>query len=62
MANRLVNKMFHHLAIRMKKAAADPELGEQYLEAARFLFQRDEPAPKRAAPMPIATDVQRTSG
>jgi hypothetical protein len=45
MANRLVNKMFHHLAIRMKKAAADPDLGAHYLEAARFLFQRDEPAP-----------------
>jgi glutamyl-tRNA reductase len=43
MANRLVNKMFHHLAVRMKKAAADPELGEQYLAAARFLFQREEP-------------------
>jgi hypothetical protein len=37
--------MFHHLAIRMKKAAADPELGEQYLAAAKFLFQRDESSP-----------------
>ena len=41
MAHRLVNKMFHHLAIRMKQAAADPELGDRYLEAARYLFQRD---------------------
>jgi glutamyl-tRNA reductase len=45
MANRLVNKMFHHLAVRMKKAAADPELGAQYLAAARFLFQREEHVP-----------------
>jgi glutamyl-tRNA reductase len=43
MANRLVNKMFHHLAVRMKKAAADPDLGAQYLTAARFLFQREAP-------------------
>ncbi len=42
LANRLVNKMFHHLAVRMKRAAADPELGEQYLEAVRFLFAREE--------------------
>ncbi|MDB5076521.1 MAG: glutamyl-tRNA reductase [Chloroflexi bacterium] len=50
MAHRLVNKMFHHLAVRMKQAAADPELGEHYMEAARYLFQGDgtdtrEPAP-----------------
>ena len=43
MANRLVNKMFHHLAVRMKEAAADPDLGAQYLAAARFLFQRETP-------------------
>ena len=42
MAHRLVNKMFHHLAVRMKRAAADPDLGEQYLEAVRFLFAREE--------------------
>jgi glutamyl-tRNA reductase len=42
MAHRLVNKMFHHLATRMKKAAADPELGESYVAAARFLFQHDD--------------------
>ncbi len=42
LAHRLVNKMFHHLAIRMKQAAADPDLGESYLEAARYLFSRDE--------------------
>ena len=42
MAHRLVNKMFHHLAIRMKQAAADPELGDYYLEVARYLFARDE--------------------
>lgn len=42
MAHRLVNKMFHHLATRMKQAAADPEHGEQYLRTARYLFQRDE--------------------
>jgi glutamyl-tRNA reductase len=44
MAHRLVNKMFHHLAIRMKKAAADPDLGDQYLEAVRFLFLTGETA------------------
>ena len=44
MANRLVNKMFHHLAVRMKEAAADPEMGPHYLAAARFLFQRETPA------------------
>ena len=42
MANRLVNKMFHHLAVRMKRAAADPDLGEQYLDAVRFLFAQEE--------------------
>jgi glutamyl-tRNA reductase len=42
MAHRLVNKMFHHLAVRMKRAAADPELGDQYLEAVRFLFERED--------------------
>jgi glutamyl-tRNA reductase len=42
LAHRLVNKMFHHLAIRMKQAAADPALGDRYLEVARFLFGRDE--------------------
>ncbi|HWE61232.1 MAG TPA: glutamyl-tRNA reductase [Chloroflexota bacterium] len=61
LAHRLVNKMFHHLAVRMKQAAADPELGAQYLETARYLFQRDDsPVPQpphtegtaRAAPAP----------
>jgi glutamyl-tRNA reductase len=42
LAHRLVNKMFHHLATRMKQAAADPALGDRYLEVARYLFQRDE--------------------
>jgi glutamyl-tRNA reductase len=50
MAHRLVNKMFHHLAVRMKQAAADPELGEHYLEAARYLFQRDAADAHDAAP------------
>jgi glutamyl-tRNA reductase len=53
LAHRLVNKMFHHLAIRMKQAAADPELGDRYLEVARFLFGRDEaalPQPSSVAP------------
>ena len=60
MGHRLVNKMFHHLATRMKQAAADPELGESYLEAARYLFQReDRPThshlpsePANTAPLP----------
>jgi glutamyl-tRNA reductase len=42
LAHRLVNKMFHQLAVRMKRAAAEPELGEQYLEAVRFLFARED--------------------
>ena len=41
MAHRLVSKMFHHLAVRLKRAAADPELGDLYLEAVRFLFERE---------------------
>ena len=60
MGHRLVNKMFHHLATRMKQAAADPDLGESYLEAARYLFQReDRPThshlpsePANTAPLP----------
>lgn len=42
LANRLVNKMFHHLALRLKRAAADPELGQQYLEMMRFLVTRED--------------------
>lgn len=42
MAHRLVNKMFHHLATRMKKAVADPVQGEQHLESARVLLKPDE--------------------
>jgi glutamyl-tRNA reductase len=53
MAHRLVNKMFHHLATRMKKAAADPELGESYLSAARFLFQPDDASHGRE-PQPVS--------
>ncbi len=41
LAHRLVNKMFHHLAIRMKKAAADPAM-DGYLPIARYLFGVDE--------------------
>lgn len=56
MAHRLVNKMFHHLAVRMKRAAADPDLGEHYLEAARYLFQPEESAARieTATPSPNA--------
>lgn len=56
MAHRLVNKMFHHLAIRMKQAAADPELGAGYLEAARYLFQRDDRSP-HSHPPPVPADA-----
>lgn len=52
MAHRLVNKMFHHLASRMKLAAADPELGATYLEAAKFLFQAEERAAHADQPAP----------
>ncbi|GAC1435895.1 MAG: glutamyl-tRNA reductase [Chloroflexota bacterium] len=41
LAHRLVNKMFHHLAVRMKKAAADPAM-EGYLPVARYLFGVDD--------------------
>jgi glutamyl-tRNA reductase len=41
LAHRLINKMFHHLAVRMKKAAADPAM-EGYLPVARYLFGVDE--------------------
>jgi glutamyl-tRNA reductase len=59
MANRLVNKMFHHLAVRMKKAAADPELGAQYLATARFLFQHEEsPTAIDAQPSPHAAPIE----
>lgn len=37
MAHRLVNNMFHHLATRLKAAAAAPE-GDAYLAALDFLF------------------------
>lgn len=37
MAHRLINKMFHHLAVQMKRAAADPTL-DDYLAVARYLF------------------------
>ena len=60
MGHRLVNKMFHHLATRMKQAAADPDLGAGYMEAARYLFQRDDrsphahlsPEPANTSPVP----------
>jgi len=41
LAHRLVGKMFHHLAARMRNAAADPEM-EGYLPVARYLFGVDE--------------------
>jgi glutamyl-tRNA reductase len=50
MAHRLVNKMFHHLATRMKQAAADPAMGERYLEVARYLFARDEAPTEHGGP------------
>lgn len=37
MAHRLVNRMFHHLATRMKLAAAEPD-ADAYLAALSFLF------------------------
>lgn len=55
LANRLVNKMFHHLAVRMKTAAADPTLGEQYLEAVRVLFPRETHS--RECPAPDAAHL-----
>jgi len=41
LAHRLVGKMFHHLAARMRNAAADPAM-EGYLPVARYLFGVDE--------------------
>jgi glutamyl-tRNA reductase len=37
LAHRLVNRMFHHLATRLKLAAALPD-GDAYLAALAFLF------------------------
>jgi len=37
LAHRLVNRMFHHLATRLKSAAAEPD-GDAYLAALSYLF------------------------
>ncbi len=40
LAHRLINRMFHHLAIRIKAAATRPD-AETYLEALAFLFSSE---------------------
>lgn len=63
MAHRLVNNMFHHLATRLKKAAALPD-GDAHLAALAFLFDEagTEYRHVMAPPQETETETEEATG